>query len=231
MGACDGANAGTACTAAQTCKSGACVGPAGCPAASPDACGTGATALCTDFKSDPDHCGDCATACGAGKACNNGACGVVCGALQTTCGTGASATCHTPLGPNDCCGTMCGVDKDCTTGGCVACTPTTHTVMFNAVPPDPNLKVTCIDEALNSVPCPVVKCGGITYFVFSYLDNRNSFGVVGYDPNGGVVKPLVEKPGARYIHTITINGGASNVTLSGQGAQTVTMPFSDFRLP
>jgi hypothetical protein len=93
------------------------------------------------------------------------------------------------------------------------------------------LKVTCIDAALNSIPCPVVKCGGITYWIYSYLDNRNSYGVVGYDRNGGVVKPLVEKAGARYINSITVNAGAANVTLTGQGGQTVVMPFTNFRLP
>jgi hypothetical protein len=236
-GTCDGATAGTTCTAAQTCKNGACVTPAACPAASPDACGTGATALCTNLKTDPGHCGDCATACGAGKVCNNGVCGVVCGALETTCGTGAAATCHTPMGPNDCCGTMCGVDKDCTTGGCAPCMPMTTTTTVNAVPPDPALKVTCQDAAGgNSSTCPLLKCGGITYWVFSYLDNRNSFGVVGYDRNGGVVKPVVEKTGSRYVSAITVNAGAQTVTLVGQIGgggvpQTVTMPFSDFRLP
>ena len=232
-GTCDGATAGINCAAPQSCKAGVCVAPAACPPNAPDACGTGAAASCTDFKSDPAHCGNCMTACDAGKVCNNGVCGVVCGALQTTCGTGAAATCHTPTAPNDCCGTLCALDKDCTAApACVACTPTTQTVMFTPAPPDSTLlKVACIDEALNPVPCPVVKCGEITYFAFSYIDNRESLGIVGYDQNGGIVKPLVEKGGSRYIHTITINGGASTVTLNGQGGTTVTMPFSDFRLP
>ena len=231
-GACDGSNSGAACTAAQTCKGGACVGAAACPTATPDACGAGASAVCTSLKTDPTHCGDCATACAAGSVCNDGTCGIVCGALQTTCGTGATATCHTPTGPSDCCGTACAVDKDCTAGGCAACIPTVTTTTVNAVPPNPALlKVTCVDAAFATIPCPVVKCGGITYWVFAYGDNRTSYGVVGYDRNGGVVKPLVEKPGARYINSITVNAGAANVTLTGQDGLTVVMPFTAFRLP
>ncbi|MDB5214587.1 MAG: Tryptophan synthase alpha chain [Myxococcaceae bacterium] len=226
---CDGASAGTKCATGQSCAHGVCASPGACPATTPDACGTGAAALCTSFKSDPNHCGDCATVCDGGV-CNNGTCGVACGPLQTTCGTGGAATCHTPTAPNDCCGTLCAADKDCTTAGCVACIPTTVTLSKFPVAPDPALKVACQDAAGNpSTTCPVVKCGGITFFAFSYFDNRISLGVVGYDTNGAVIKPNVEKSGVRYISSITVN--ASTVSLVGQDGLSVDMPFSAFRLP
>jgi hypothetical protein len=218
-------NCTTACGTGQVCTNSACA----CPAARPDVCGTGAAATCTDFKTDPTRCGNCNTSCGVGKVCNNGACGIACSALQTTCGTGATATCHTPTAPNDCCGTLCGRDKDCSAAGCVACTPTTFTIATNPTPTDANLKVTCINAAFQPVACPVVRCGGVTFFAYSYLDNRTSLGIVGYDVNGAIVKGLVEKPGARYVETASVAGG--NVTWTGQGAQTVIMPFSDFRVP
>lgn len=224
--ACDGANAGAKCTGGMVCKNGACAAPSPCPANTPDTCTAGGASLCTDFKTDPAHCGDCTTACGAGKVCNNGACGVACNALQTTCGTGAAATCHTPTAPNDCCGTLCAADKDCTAAGCVACIPVASTVAIDPPAPDPALKVTCLQS-----PCPVVKCGGITYFIFSYFDNRSSFGIVGYNQTGGIAKPLMEKVGARYIDNIVVNNALQTVTLNGQNAPPVILPFTDFRLP
>jgi hypothetical protein len=34
---------------------------------------------CVDLQNDPDHCGDCETACDDGQTCQDGACGVSCG--------------------------------------------------------------------------------------------------------------------------------------------------------
>lgn len=76
--------------------------------------------------------------------------------------------------------------------------------------------------------CPVLAVGSFTLWPMSYIDNRGSFGMVMYDPLWKVVN-VVEKPGARYIYKITLNGsgGAGSVTFAGQSDQTVTMTLDE----
>lgn len=52
------------------CRMNSCV----CTTDIPDVCGAGAEAACVNKKSDPDHCGDCATKCDAGATCVASAC-------------------------------------------------------------------------------------------------------------------------------------------------------------
>jgi hypothetical protein len=231
-------NCTTACGVDQICTGGACKSNP-CPAANPNLCGTGASAVCTNFKTDPNHCGDCATSCGTdGGVCNNGSCGAACSALETTCGGDGSFYCHKPTAPNDCCGTLCLPNKDCTAGGCVTCTPKLEKIPNTPAAPglpypaDPNaLKVSCPQ------PCPVVRCGGVMYMFYSYVDNRSSFGMVGLDSNGGVIRPVVEIPGDRYLDSIIVNDTDKTVTVIGQAALAdagipgvpVKMFFSDFQ--
>jgi len=88
------------------------------------ACGQGAEAVCQEFRSDPDNCGGCGVACGAGQACVEGSCRCQPGA---TFSNGACvftafdpANCGTP-------GTVCGEGTVCSEGACVASCPATAT--------------------------------------------------------------------------------------------------------
>lgn len=72
-----------------------------------------------------------------------------------------------------------------------------------------------------SATCPVVKWGGLTYWAFSYFDNRDSMGIVGYDKAGNIVSQ-VEKVGARYVWKATVDG--NTVTFWGQANATVVFP-------
>jgi hypothetical protein len=71
---------------------------------------------------------------------------------------------------------------------------------------------------------------GYTYWAFSYVDNRYSFGIVAYDPSGRVVKQW-EKTGSRYIWKITVNESAKTVTFYGQTTTSVTMTYQELTLP
>ena len=98
--------------------------------------------------------------------------------------------------------------------------------------PIPNgLKVTALagPNTLQPAPsCPVLSVGGFTLWPMSYIDNRVSFGMVMYDPKWNVVNQ-VEKPGARYVYKITLegSGGSGSVTFSGQSDQAVTMSLDE----
>ena len=93
------------------------------------------------------------------------------------------------------------------------------------------MKVTAITgpNSTQSAPtCPVPAVGGFTLWPMSYYDNRVSFGMVMYDPKWKAVNQ-VEKPGARYVYKITLDGsgGSGSVTFWGQGDQKVTMSLDE----
>ncbi len=93
------------------------------------------------------------------------------------------------------------------------------------------MKVTSLGgpNTLQPAPsCPALAIGSFTLWPMSYIDNRVSFGMVMYDPKWKVVKQI-EKPGARYIYKITLNGSGNtgSVTFSGQADQTVTMSLGE----
>jgi len=99
-----------------------------------------------------------------------------------------------------------------------------------AAPPGPTpdgMKVTSLAEpdALQMAGAnPALAVGSFTLWPFSYYDNRVSFGMVMYDPQGEVVGTL-EKPGARYVTQITLNGTGTTgtVTVTGQANQSVNL--------
>lgn len=70
--------------------------------------------------------------------------------------------------------------------------------------------------------------GGFTLWPLSYIDNRVSYGMAMYDPQGKLTNQ-VEKPGARYIYKITIDGPVDTGTVSfwGQADQKVTMQLQE----
>jgi hypothetical protein len=93
------------------------------------------------------------------------------------------------------------------------------------------MKVTSLaaaDQLTGAASNPALAVGSFTLWPFSYDDNRVSFGMVMYDPLGKVVAS-VEKPGARYIVSITISGTGSDgtVTFTGQANQSVTLTCAD----
>jgi hypothetical protein len=93
------------------------------------------------------------------------------------------------------------------------------------------MKVTALagPDTLQPAPsCPALAVGGFTLWPMSYMDNRVSFGMVMYDLKWNVVH-LVEKPGARYIYKITLDGTgeSGSVTFWGQANQKVTMALDE----
>ena len=93
------------------------------------------------------------------------------------------------------------------------------------------MKVTALTGpgSLQSAPaCPAVAVGGFTLWPMSYYDNRVSFGMVMYDLKWKVLKQ-VEKPGARYVYKITLDGAGDkgSVTFWGQADQKVTMSLDE----
>jgi hypothetical protein len=116
----------------------------------------------------------------------------------------------------------------------MACTMDMLAVVAMPAPKGPipsGMKMTALagPNTTQSAPtCPVLAVGGFTLWPMSYMDNRVSFGMVMYDPKWKVVSS-VEKPGARYIYKITLNGsGASgSVTFSGQADQSATMSLDE----
>jgi hypothetical protein len=71
-----------------------------------------------------------------------------------------------------------------------------------------------------SADCPVFQWGGLTFWPYSYVDNRYSIGLVAYDFNGYLISQ-VELPGARYVYKITVDPSGMSVTIWGQSDKKV----------
>ena len=97
-------------------------------------------------------------------------------------------------------------------------------------PPGPipdGMKVTALQDPNTlemAKASPALAVGSFTLWPFSYYDNRVSFGMVMYDPMGKVVG-VMEKPGARYVTSITLKGTGSDgaVVVTGQANQSVSL--------
>ena len=76
--------------------------------------------------------------------------------------------------------------------------------------------------------CPVIQWGGLTYWPYSYVDDRVFMGIVAYDSSGNLVQQT-EKPGARYVWKITVDTAAQTVTFWGQANQTIVMTWAELR--
>jgi hypothetical protein len=101
----------------------------------------------------------------------------------------------------------------------------------NAAPPQvpAGLKVTCLqgpNVLVSSPTCPVVRWGGYTYWALSYLDNRVGMAIVAYDGAGNIAA-VWEKPGARYVYGVAVDGVARTVAFAGQSDARITMPWSE----
>jgi hypothetical protein len=92
------------------------------------------------------------------------------------------------------------------------------------------MKVACFTGPNSPEPdgpsqsCPVLQWGGLTFWPYSYVDNRVSMGIVSYDSAGKLVKQM-EKAGARYVWKITVDTAARTVTFWGQANQTIVVPW------
>ena len=99
----------------------------------------------------------------------------------------------------------------------------------NSPPPVPaDAQVVClVDPNLltNATSCPVITCGGLTYWMFSYLDSRVSMDIVGYRSQSVAYQSA--RAGARYIYKITVDNAAQTVTLVGQSSATIVVPWND----
>ncbi len=104
---------------------------------------------------------------------------------------------------------------------------TLENVSVSTHPPIPSgLKATFIKSTINnsSSTCQVIK--DLTYWAYSYLDNRYSFGIVGYDNSGKVIYQK-EKKGARYLSQIKLNPENRTIDFIGQAGRKVTMDWDE----
>lgn len=81
-------------------------------------------------------------------------------------------------------------------------------------------------ETAQSDRCPVIQQFGLTYWVYSFVDNRQSVSVVAYDDTGKIIKEM-EFPGTRFIWRIAFDMSRKTITFSGQGTSTAQAKFSD----
>ncbi|KAJ7722585.1 hypothetical protein B0H14DRAFT_3006310, partial [Mycena olivaceomarginata] len=68
---------------------------------------------------------------------------------------------------------------------------------------------------------PVLIVGSYTYWPLSYVDNRESLNLVGYDQNKNLISQL-ELPGTRYIETVIYDPDVGVISLIGQSPAIVT---------
>ena len=115
-GACGNACSGSG-TATRACVAGVCK-PA-CDATHGDCDGDGKNGCEVDLKSNPDHCGACATVCSSknvkGRVCAAGACTPVCATGYDDCTSTANDGCETSLSAPDTCGSC---THSCLGGSC-----------------------------------------------------------------------------------------------------------------
>jgi hypothetical protein len=95
-------------------------------------------------------------------------------------------------------------------------------------------------EAVSSKSCPsvpaelrletsptseVIKWKGLTYWTFTYNNNRDVTAIIAFDSFNKFAGRF-EMGGARYVSKITIDHAFETITLHGQGGQTITFPWS-----
>jgi hypothetical protein len=91
------------------------------------------------------------------------------------------------------------------------------------------MKVTCMINggSLDPSPtCPIIMYGGNNTWVYSFIDNREAYGVVTYDAQRNVVKNQTLN-GARYVYKITVDSLAKTVSLWGQSDKKVVVKWAD----
>ena len=81
-----------------------------------------------------------------------------------------------------------------------------------------------------SSTCPVVQANGLSFWSFSYKDNRDAIDVVGYDSTGAKVSQQ-QLNGARYIWRVTVDASAQTVMFWGQSDPQGILFWSAFPPP
>jgi hypothetical protein len=108
--------------------------------------------------------------------------------------------------------------------------PTVANVPSGSHPPVPqDLKVACMQGANTlsaSATCPVLQWNGLTYWAYSYLDNRVAMAIVAYSSSGNLVKRW-DRSGGRYVWKTTSDPTKKTVTFAGQANGTVTFSWSE----
>ncbi|MBW2260781.1 MAG: hypothetical protein JRG91_02325 [Deltaproteobacteria bacterium] len=101
--------------------------------------------VCTNYLTNPFHCGDCETTCGLGETCVEGVCTVVCRSGLTLCG-GDCVNTETNLSHCGACDNACPAGEVCVDGSCeLVCGGTTDTLCGDA----------CVDLNRNPLHCGV----------------------------------------------------------------------------
>lgn len=106
--------------------------------------------ICTNLSSDPKHCGDCATLCGAGEGCSNGKCERFgCTTGQVLCD---DECINTQTNPAHCggCDKACGAGQLCSKGACVTSCPDGLIAC----------EETCVDPTTDRNFCGATSCSG-----------------------------------------------------------------------
>jgi hypothetical protein len=88
---------------------------------------------------------------------------------------------------------------------------------FTGLPIPSDLKVTCIDgpgSTTEAAACPVIQWGDVTYWAYSFCDNRTAMRLVAYE--GGAIVDQWDIPNDRYIWQITIDDTAQTISFWGQ---------------
>ncbi len=94
----------------------------------------------------------------------------------------------------------------------------------NGLPIPSGEKQTCITgpgSVFSSSTCPVVTWGDITYWAYSFIDNRNAMQIVAYDSSGHIAGQWY-KPGDRYVWQITVDQSGATITFYGQALRSAT---------
>ena len=127
-------------------------------------CGTGTTqcgGACVNLTKDPTHCGQCGTVCGAGEACENGACALTCNGGTKKCGTSCVDSRLDPANCGDC-NTKCGSGLVCSNSACATSCGTGLTQCGGG---DAGGPAFCIDAPNDSRNCGA--CGNVCATGFS----------------------------------------------------------------
>ena len=77
--------------------------------------------------------------------------------------------------------------------------------------------------------CPVLRWNGITYWPFSYIDNRMALNVTGYNGAKSMVGQL-NIDNVRYIWQISVDAVAATATFYGQANAHGAVPWTKLPL-
>ena len=173
--------------------------------------------------------------CGRDAVCFAGACRALCEPGYSDCngdlGTVGGDGCET-LG--SCAGcASCAADEDCMGGSCVPCVPSLVSRPGATAPTPPvGLRVQCVDgpESFVEANCPVVQCGRLFTWPFTYTDNRFALGLSTYEDDVTFLR-TTELTGPRYVYGASNDSLFMSVTFRGQHDLIGTTPWSTFRNP